>query len=191
MLLLQYRSTTGLSSFHGQRVQTGLVVLPSSTLVMRKQKASDKRTSRRQRGILNDEEQARLGSATTATMTSSPMSKAEWKHKKNVRSSSVSALNNNNNNNIQPEKLGGRGRSRKRSNLYQSLSFYHDKFLALLTEEYKYEVSSNFEVDDTRYCSLLVYRHACCIYLLLVPPSYTFFLCTGRPSHWKDKSQYR
>ena len=34
---------------------------------------------------------------------------------------------------------GGRGRSRKRSMLYTSLSFYHNKFMQLLQAEYKAE----------------------------------------------------
>jgi len=39
-------------------------------------------------------------------------------------------------------KTGGRGRSRKRSALYNSLAMYHNHFLELLTQEYKAEVSA-------------------------------------------------
>ena len=64
------------------------------------------------------------------TVTSSPMQRTgEWKQKKQRG--------------IQyKEKTGGRGRSRKRATLYNSLSSYHNKFLKMLTDEYNHEVRS-------------------------------------------------
>lgn len=51
-----------------------------------------------------------------------------WRHKKQTHSMQ------------QPQQaMGGRGRSRKRSALYNSLSLYNNKFLRLLTEEYRQE----------------------------------------------------
>ncbi|CAB9496919.1 polymerase alpha-associated DNA helicase A [Seminavis robusta] len=91
-----------------------------SFLEMRKQKASDKRTRRQQqRG--ND---LLLESG---TVTQSPMNGKAWRQRQAT-------------NNIIPEtKTGGRGRSRKRSALYNSLSLYHNKYLSLLTQEYRQE----------------------------------------------------
>jgi hypothetical protein len=66
-------------------------------------------------------------------LTSSPMAKVGgWKQKSAPSKPVVNAS---------LEKTGGRGRSRKRSMLYNSLSAYHNKFLHLLTAEYKAEVS--------------------------------------------------
>lgn len=65
------------------------------------------------------------------TITSSPMdATGSWNFKRQG---------------IEPirEKTGGRGRSRKRATLYNSLSSYHNKFLRLLTDEYTHEVSFN------------------------------------------------
>jgi hypothetical protein len=70
------------------------------------------------------------------TMTSSPMeSVGVW----NLKSSSgvPSQIK---------EKTGGRGRSRKRATLYNSLSTYHNKFFTLLTEEYRTEVSAQHTI---------------------------------------------
>lgn len=96
-------------------------------LVMRKQKASDKKTRRRQ---LEGENMATsLDISSVGTMTTSPMEQTGvWKRKMPVAPQATT-------------RTGGRGRSRKRSTLYQSISFYHNKFLKLLTEEYKAEVS--------------------------------------------------
>ena len=107
-------------------------------LVMRKQKASDRRTRRRQRGILTQEEVGPL------TVTDSPMKVVgPWRGKAiqpNIVVGSSSSTT----------KTGGRGRSRKRSTLYNSLSFYHSKFLTLLTHEYQVEVSqTRVGLDDT------------------------------------------
>jgi len=62
------------------------------------------------------------------TITSSPMTKkGEWKQRRQGDRIDVQI------------KAGGRGRSRKRSLLYNSLSLYHNKFLNFLTAEYKAE----------------------------------------------------
>lgn len=85
------------------------------------------------------------------TITSSPMDvTGEWNYKKRV---------------IQPirEKTGGRGRSRKRATLYNSLSSYHNKFLQLLTDEYRHEVGLSLhsfivvhEMNSSPNCSLFL-----------------------------------
>ena len=112
--------------------------VPRSYLVMRKQKASDKRTRRRQKGLVEVDDDFEKG-----VMTQSPMQeRGVWKEKKKV-TASRSAL--------APSPTGGRGRSRKRSNLYASLSFYHDKYLKLLTQEYKAEVRRLGLANDTAY----------------------------------------
>ena len=111
----------------------------------RKQKASDRRTRRMQRGgnptTLDMERAAATGfpikdDVNKKTMTISPMQQAgQWGQKRinnnkhyfpTVGSSSSSG--------------GGRGRSRKRSQLYSSLATYQDKFLRLLMDEYRIEV---------------------------------------------------
>jgi len=103
-----------------------------ANLTMRKQKASDKRTRRLQRG-----EQDTVGYATDLLGISqegasplSPMDTASWKQKSVNMSSGpkVSASK-------------GRGRSRKRSRLYNTLSAYHSTFLYLLTSEFRAEES--------------------------------------------------
>ncbi len=97
---------------------------------MRKQKASDRRTTRRQRGgeELTEERIKENLSRREVTITSSPMSKkGDWKLKK--QGDMIDTRNKN----------GGRGRSKKRSLLYNSLSLYHNKFLNFLTAEYKAE----------------------------------------------------
>jgi len=115
---------------------------------MRKQKASDKRTARMQRGIIdtpnNDAAStftpSSLSSSSTTTtatkvLSSSPMTKNQWKHKKiELRA------NNGNNKNVNDNAVGGgRGRSRKRFKLYNSLASYHSTFLSLISEEYQME----------------------------------------------------
>jgi hypothetical protein len=66
------------------------------------------------------------------TITSSPMTKkGEWKLRRQGELTDSQI------------KAGGRGRSRKRSSLYNSLSLYHNKFFNFLTTEYKAEVSQN------------------------------------------------
>jgi hypothetical protein len=111
-----------------------------SYLHMRKQKASDQRTRRRQQmgedyssidnGLSSSLSSARM--TMTTTLTTSPMDTATWKSKKLIgitmptKSSNVGG--------------GGRGRSRKRSALYNSLAYYHQHFLKYLTAEYQAEV---------------------------------------------------
>jgi hypothetical protein len=124
-------------------------------LVMRKQKASDRRTRRMQRGLVDTPttsgaELLSLSSSssygsTTATLapavTTSPMDRAAWKHKtvKPNRNAFPNQL-------AQLEQLsqqpppGGRGRARKRAEVYSALATYHSEFLNLLTEEYRAEV---------------------------------------------------
>ena len=133
-------SALSLSSFSGFH---GISLMPISTtdvpknsgaasLTMRKQKASDRRTRRMQRGG-EDVTQEVILENLRQTMTSSPMELAEWKYKKRG---------------VHPikQKTGGRGRSRKRATLYNSLSSYHNKFLQLRTTEYQAEVRIFHEV---------------------------------------------
>ena len=141
------------SSFHGTRVihsptmNNNQAAAGISNLVMRKQKASDKRTARRQRGIIDDNNSNADGTATftppplstsssaTQILNSSPMTKSQWKDKKiEMRAAGVGGNNNVNNG-------GGRGRARKRLKLYNSLASYHSTFLELISEEYQMEVS--------------------------------------------------
>lgn len=112
------------SSFLGGSPQLAITTehpSSSNTLTMRKQKASDRRTRRMQRG-------EEVDGLSSRTMTKSPMALAGWQHKKISTPS--------------PERprRHGRGRSRKRSNLYNTLSSYHGNFLNLLTAEYRAEV---------------------------------------------------
>jgi hypothetical protein len=62
---------------------------------------------------------------------SSPMDSSDWKWKELDQASPKT------------QKRIGRGRSAKRSNLYQQLSSYHSTFLALITTEYRAEVRTN------------------------------------------------
>ena len=121
LFLVPFDGVTGYSSFHGELLQRG--VQNGAKLTMRKQKASDRRTRRLQRGLLEEDD------VMTETVTTSPMQTAQWLQKKPT----VEAM--------LPLKTGGRNRSRKRSTLYNSLSSYHNHFLQLLTAEYKAEVS--------------------------------------------------
>eukprot|EP00977_Amphora_coffeiformis_P007600 scaffold1667_cov173-Amphora_coffeaeformis.AAC.28 len=121
------------SSFHGSPLliwkeeNNAAANSPSdhrAQLYMRKQKASDRRTRRRQRGEGMDEATITLSSVTTSPMNV----EGEWKQKTATRSALLSK-----------QVTGGRGRSRKRSMLYTSLSFYSNKFMHLLQAEYKAE----------------------------------------------------
>jgi hypothetical protein len=106
-------------------------------MTMRKQKASDRRTRRMQRG--GGEElalQETIQDNIIKTITSSPMDLAEWKYKRVGNSVVTPAAEQH-----QQHKAQGRGRSRKRQTLYNSLASYHTKFLRLLTVEYQAEVS--------------------------------------------------
>ena len=109
---------------------------------MRKQKASDKRTARMQRGQIDNPDVTftppPLSSSSSATqiLKSSPKTKNQWKNKKiELRAAGVSAGAQ------QQQKTGGRGRARKRFKLYNSLASYHSTFLELISEEYQMEVS--------------------------------------------------
>ena len=118
------------SSFLGKSLPKSRSIAASvsngATLTMRKQKASDRRTRRLQRGLLETDEDLDM-----ETVTTSPMQAAQWSLKK---PSSIAPID-------MQLKSGGRNRSRKRSTLYNSLSSYHSHFLQLLTAEYKAEVS--------------------------------------------------
>jgi hypothetical protein len=125
-------SLSSFSKFHGNALQTVAspahqITSGAASLTMRKQKASDRRTRRMQKGgelIVQELIRDNL----SKTITSSPMdSTGEWKYKK----ISVQQVR---------EKTGGRGRSRRRATLYNSLSSYHNNFFRLLTDEYQHEV---------------------------------------------------
>ena len=143
---------SSLSRFHGERLQlSNHDSRPSSSFIeMRKQKASDRRTRRMQRGgeELTQERIRENLSRREVTITSSPMTKkGEWKLRRqsNLMDAQI--------------KSGVRGRSRKRSLLYNSLSLYHNKFLSFLTTEYKAEVSQ-IGREKNRPCeSLFVKRY--------------------------------
>ena len=100
---------------------------------MRKQKASFKRTRMMQRGEPLSDNLQSAQPARIDTMTNSPMADQNWNggHRKKVAPAHRPR---------QLEKGGGRGRSRKRSNLYGALSTYQQRFLHELTAEYKAEV---------------------------------------------------
>jgi len=107
----------------------------STNLFMRKQKASDRRTRRRQRGDdLQELQPAAATTTATSTFTVSPMAGATWKHKQQqvAAANAVSQV---------AKQKSSRGRSRKRTALYQSLAHYQNHFLQQLTAEYQAEVS--------------------------------------------------
>jgi hypothetical protein len=125
------------------------------TLTMRKQKASDRRTRRRQRGddvAVDDWVQAReLRASFATTVADSPMQAAgAWSHKRSLlqplgtrqleSAADLMSTRQGGGAAAAAAPSGGRGRSRKRSTLYNSLAFYHNKFLTLLTQEYQAEV---------------------------------------------------
>jgi hypothetical protein len=132
------------SSFTGHALNVPSSIVcenDQNALVMRKQKASDKRTRRRQRGLLVSEEVVSGGGVATTTATknatriTSPMQvQGDWDLKTTLSSSSTKLSN-------PISSTSGRGRSRKRSLLYTALASYHDKFLQLLQDEYQAEVS--------------------------------------------------
>jgi regulator of nonsense transcripts 1 len=108
-------------AFLGNRLVTGQPFpTTTNTLTMRKQKASDRRTRRMQKG-----EDVAVD-VSSRTITSSPMAAASWQHKKLAPTQ-------------RQQSRAGRGRARKRSNLYNTLSSYHSHFLSLLTAEYRAE----------------------------------------------------
>ena len=130
------------SSFHGSRIISPMPTMHNSrlsttgvsSLVMRKQKASDKRTARLQRGQLDSDTftPPPLSSSTTI-LSSTPMSKSQWKQKKIELRSRGDKVGN--------SMSGGRGRARKRLKLYNSLASYHSTFSSLISEEYQVEES--------------------------------------------------
>ena len=143
------------SSFHGMQMINPTKYSHASTytkprrpssnnlLVMRKQKASDKRTARMQRGVIDNACETTFtppslsssSSSTTQILDSSPMTKSKWKQKKvELRAAGEGSSGNGNSNNM------GRGRARKRLKLYNSLASYHFTFLEMIQEEYQMEV---------------------------------------------------
>lgn len=122
------------SSFVGQRVRHGTITQNDTTVTrtvrsfisMRKQKASDKRTSRRQREGPQLLEKP-------ITITASPMQGSAWAQKV------ISSIEDRANSDLSNAPTGGRQRSRKRSNLYNRMARYHNTFLSALTLEYKAE----------------------------------------------------
>lgn len=141
------------SSFHGTRLinpplSTSNSNRRTATLVMRKQKASDRRTARMQRGNVDNGSLFTPPSLATATqiLTSTPMTNSEWKHKTvDVKSSRVGINDDDDDDDVTTVASagggGGRGRARKRLKLYNSLASYHSTFLELISEEYQMEVS--------------------------------------------------
>lgn len=144
------------SSFHGRsllvappyhRRRSGSNADASSMITMRKQKASDKHTARRQRGLLEppDTDTGAYSNVPSAisqqqqrqVLSSSAFTKNGWKDKKiELRASGIDT----NRGNVL-HRGGGRGRARKRYNLYNSLLGYHTQFLGLIQREYRMEVS--------------------------------------------------
>lgn len=125
-------------SFLGQAVTERVPAYYSTKtalLTMRKQKASDRRTRRRQRGYELEQQQV----AGTTTFTVSPMQGATWKHKHQQHQQAENAVSQ-----VAVKAGGGRGRSRKRTALYQTLAHYHNHFLQQLTAEYQAEVSLHY-----------------------------------------------
>lgn len=134
-------SLSSFSKFHGtslegrQEMNTNRARISSgaASLSMRKQKASDRRTRRLQRGG-EEVTQDLIRENLRNTITSSPMElTGAWNQKQGGGFPSQMA------------KTGGRGRSRKRASLYNSLSSYHNKFFTLLTAEYQAEVREDFK----------------------------------------------
>ena len=123
------------STFHGSHIYNANPTYTTSTqytprrisngnqLVMRKQKASNKRTARRQRGNIDEATTTftppslSTSSSTTQILNSSPMTKSQWKHKKiEMRAAGNSAAT---------TQSGGRGRARKRLRKSALVLFYH------------------------------------------------------------------
>ena len=123
----------------------------NNIITMRKQKASNKRTRRLQKG---GKDQFDADDATTSDFISSslktPTATSSWDYK-----SISSSKNKNSFPSSQSE--GGRGRSRKRSQLYNSLSSYHSHFLKLITAEFLAEVCMycHFTLNSEIYVDLV------------------------------------
>jgi hypothetical protein len=133
-------ATLKLHSFFGSSILpvTTDRIRQRMTIVMRKQKASDKRTSRLQKGLEGEYLSSFFAISTkgstpsprnTGVVTSSPMATSMWDYK------TIDPISIN-------KESAGRGRARKRAQFYSSLAAYHSEFLNLLTEEYRAEVSS-------------------------------------------------
>ncbi len=103
----------------------------TSVITMRKQKASNKRTRRLQREGKDGTDDISSLSSITSSPLATPIITNSWNYKA-LHSRSIQTSANTN------EK--GRGRSRKRSLLYNSLSSYHSHFLKLITDEFLAEV---------------------------------------------------
>ena len=122
------------SSFHGGSIYSPIQHnskprIMRSHLIMRKQKASDKHTARMQRGQTLEQP-----TVSAQILSSGSFTKNAWKHKKiELRAIGV--------NTNKQSVTGGRGRARKRMKLYNSLEGYHSRFLGLISEEYRMEVS--------------------------------------------------
>ena len=89
--------------------------------------------ARKRRGVSSIEENSAQESHTfdengDSSLISSPMDTSAWKWKEIEQKTAKN------------ERNLGRGRSAKRSGLYQELSSYHSTFLSLLTAEYRVEV---------------------------------------------------
>ena len=173
MLLLQIAALSSPSSFHGTQVITNPTqttcnishrISNNNNLTMRKQKASDKRTARMQRGQIDNSDvtftppplSSSSSSSATQILNSSPKTKNQWKNKKiELRAAGVSAGAQ------QQQKTGGRGRARKRFKLYNSLASYHSTFLELISEEYQMEVSlTKLDVCDDIHIMILCTNNA-------------------------------
>ena len=109
--------TTTSSQYTPHRISNG------NQLVMRKQKASNKRTARRQRGNIDEATTTftppslSISSSTTQILNSSPMTKSQWKQKNiEMRAAGNSAAT---------TQSGGRGRARKRLRKSALVLFYH------------------------------------------------------------------
>jgi hypothetical protein len=130
------------SYFHGRNVVLESRGVSSSSrsanidggnaiITMRKQKASNRRTRRQQRGGKDlIDELSSSSSIATASSLMTPIATDSWNHK-SISSSPVDI-----------QAVRGRGRSRKRSQYYNSLSSYHSHFLKLITAEFLAEVRS-------------------------------------------------
>jgi hypothetical protein len=127
------------SRFTGNKVHHDTTV-HSTSITMRKQKASDKRTSRMQK---NHDTESFTDTIALRTGTSplTPMSTGQWKHKTVVVMNQLESTG----------RLGGRGRSRKRSAVYSNLASYHGQFLELLTKEFLAEVSFSITKNTDEY----------------------------------------
>lgn len=116
----------------------------NAVITMRKQKASDKHTARKQRGVLDQDVNNDSSSYSTTIsrqiLSSTTFTKNNWKDKK-IELRSNNGIINTNKSTINVKGGGGRGRARKRYNLYNSLLGYHTTFLELIQREYRMEVS--------------------------------------------------